>query len=322
MRLTGIEGVDFVSCRSCGQRLRVISQRHLSKHDTDRSGYMAEYGLSPDQLIAKDFRVIQSSRPGYRPYDRKTWIKAVKKLNSEGRGVGAGDLRQHRNGNLYNLGVWLFGDWNTALRAAGFDPEEMRLRNFWDKERVIQGLLNLRKQRLPMNPHYVMKQQPDLIKGALRQCGSWNKALSTAGIKSIPRQTRLGLLRTLRDLVEGGRTIPASMRFGLEYYFGSVDTATLMLKTDKRLLSGWNKEKIIAAIGQKHRLNETLNYAVGRREFPALVSAAEAYFGSWGRALHTAGIDPNLHFVHHTWRKTKRDGRQIRSDNGRRIKIQ
>jgi hypothetical protein len=36
---------------------------------------------------------------------------------------------------------------------------------------------------------------------------------------------------------------------------------------------------------------------------PALVSAAEAHFGSWGKALYAAGIDPNLYFVHHTWRK-------------------
>jgi lambda repressor-like predicted transcriptional regulator len=35
-------------------------------------------------------------------------------------------------------------------------------------------------------------------------------------------------------------------------------------------------------------------------EFGALVSAAERYFGSWGRALHAAGINPNLHF--RSWR--------------------
>jgi hypothetical protein len=29
------------------------------------------------------------------------------------------------------------------------------------------------------------------------------------------------------------------------------------------------------------------------------VSAAEAYFGSWGKALFAAGIDPNSYFVHH-----------------------
>jgi len=33
------------------------------------------------------------------------------------------------------------------------------------------------------------------------------------------------------------------------------------------------------------------------------VSAAEAYFGSWDKALYAAEIDPNLYFVHHTWRK-------------------
>jgi hypothetical protein len=39
------------------------------------------------------------------------------------------------------------------------------------------------------------------------------------------------------------------------------------------------------------------------RETPALVSAAEAHFGSWGKALYAATINLNLYFVHHTWRK-------------------
>jgi hypothetical protein len=33
------------------------------------------------------------------------------------------------------------------------------------------------------------------------------------------------------------------------------------------------------------------------------VSAAEAYFESWGRALHAPGIDPNLYFVRRKWRE-------------------
>jgi hypothetical protein len=52
-----------------------------------------------------------------------------------------------------------------------------------------------------------------------------------------------------------------------------------------------------------HRTKVGLAYAKVRREFPALVSAAEAYFGSWGEALYAAGVDPNLYFVHHKWRK-------------------
>jgi hypothetical protein len=57
------DGTDFVRCHICGDHRRVISGRHLSKHDTDRETYMQEYDLSPDELIAKAFRMIQSSHP-------------------------------------------------------------------------------------------------------------------------------------------------------------------------------------------------------------------------------------------------------------------
>jgi len=76
----GDDGFAFVVCRICGDYRRVISGRHLSKHDTDRETYMEEYDLSPDELIAKDFRLIQSSHPGYHPYTKKSWIAAMQKV--------------------------------------------------------------------------------------------------------------------------------------------------------------------------------------------------------------------------------------------------
>jgi hypothetical protein len=69
-RIVRKEGNDFVRCRICGDYRRVISGRHLSKHDTDRETYMQEYRLSPDELCAKDFRRIQSSRRGYYPHGK------------------------------------------------------------------------------------------------------------------------------------------------------------------------------------------------------------------------------------------------------------
>jgi hypothetical protein len=53
---------------------------------------------------------------------------------------------------------------------------------------------------------------------------------------------------------------------------------------------------------QDTQVKQVLHYLQSRRNRP-LVSAAEAYCGSWGKALYTAGIDPNLYFVHHRWRK-------------------
>ena len=61
-RLTGIPGVDFVTCRICGDRRQVISGWHLSKHETDRLTYMEEHELSRDQLVAKGFRGRLCSR--------------------------------------------------------------------------------------------------------------------------------------------------------------------------------------------------------------------------------------------------------------------
>jgi hypothetical protein len=296
----GGEGFDFVRCRICGDHRRVISGRHLSKHGTDREEYMEEYGLSPDELIAKVFRRIRSSRRGLYPYGKKDWIVAIKKVYKHDGNIFAGHL-QAKHAYLYNQGVWIFGDWDKALRAAGFDPERMRLRVPPYGEKIMTGIRTLRKQKMPLYASYAMKNHPKLFAGARALYESWNKALMAAGITAIPRKTRLGLLRELRDVVESRSKVSRALSSEIEYYFGSLRNGQAALKTDRKLLSGWNKRKIITVLAQKHRSKEKLNYGAVRREFPALVSAAEAYFGSWGKALYAAGIDPNLYFVHHKW---------------------
>ena len=157
-----------------------------------------------------------------------------------------------------------------------------------------------------------MKNHKSLFSGALRQFGSWNKALHAAGITNNQSPTnlynsRLGILRELRNALEsrskGG--IPQPLRLQAAHYFGSLRNALTAVKTDQRLLRGWIKQKIISVLSRMHRSKENLAYAKARREHMALLSAAEAYFGSWGKALYAAGIDPNLYFVRRKWRKRK-----------------
>lgn len=108
-KLDGEKGFDFVRCRICGDHRRVISGRHLSKHDIDREAYMEEYHLTPDELIAKAFRVIQSSRRGYYPNGRSEWIDAVKKVYKRDGKIFARYL-QDKYKHLYEQGIWIFGD--------------------------------------------------------------------------------------------------------------------------------------------------------------------------------------------------------------------
>jgi hypothetical protein len=257
-----------VRCRSCGAHRRVISGRHLSKHEIDRETYMEEYGLTPDKLTAKSFREILSSRRDYHPYSKRDWIEAIRDIHKQGGSVFARDL-QTRHPPLYHQGIWIFGDWDKALRAAGFVPEKMRRRRSWDKERIISELRRMRKQNLLLYAHYIMKNRPHLFSAALRHYGSWNKALVAVGInhKESSGTTPLGLLRELCEGVEGKRDISTALRSEIAYYFGSLRKAKLALKTDPRILNGWSKAKIIAVLGQLHRSKDNLSYATARREF-------------------------------------------------------
>jgi hypothetical protein len=84
-----------------------------TRHNTDRETYMEEYHLSPDELIAKAFRMIQSSRRGYYPHGKNDWIAAVKKVYKRDGKMFAKYL-QDNYPHLYNQGVWIFGDWDKA----------------------------------------------------------------------------------------------------------------------------------------------------------------------------------------------------------------
>jgi hypothetical protein len=268
---------------------------------------MEEYGLTPDELIAKDFRLIRSSRPGFVPHGKRGWIAAINKIYKQDGNIGAKYL-QRQYSHLYHQGVWIFGDWDKALRAGRFDPERMRIRRAWDAETITVRIRQMRERELPLYANYVMKNHAGLFHKAVRQHGSWDKALVVAGIAMVAGRfpsIRLGVLRALRAVLENRskHDVPRTLRLQAEYYFGSLRKAIVALKKDKRLLRGWSKCKIITVLSRMHRSKAALTYAAARRTVPALVSAAEAYFGSWGKALYAAGIDPNLYFVHHTWRK-------------------
>jgi len=221
-RLDGAEGIDFVRCRICGKHLRVISSRHLSTHDTDRDTYMEEYRLTPDQLCAKDFRKLHSSRRDYHPYGKRDWITAIKKIHKQHGQVFAGYLQDNLP-HLYNQGVWLFGDWDKALRAAGFVPEQMRMWGFWDQAKLISQIQTLRKRSLPLYAKYVLDNHKKLFSAAQRQFGSWRKALAAAGIE-VPKYaygSRLGILRALdnalTDIPAPIKTLPEQPRIRLKH---------------------------------------------------------------------------------------------------------
>jgi hypothetical protein len=199
--------------------------------------------------------------------------------------------------------VWLFGDWDKALSAAGFEPEQMRLWAFWDQAKLIRQIQTLKKRSLPLYAKYVLGNHKKLFSAALRQFGSWEKALVAAGVE-IPKYARgrLRILRALDDALHGRsrKDIPEPLKSSAVYYFGSLQKAMVAAKKDRSTSA---KGRITTALSRMHRRKQPLIYTIARRDHLPLVRAAEKQFGSWGKALYAAGIDPNLYYVRHKWRE-------------------
>lgn len=171
----------------------------------------------------------------------------------------------------------------------------------------VTAISRVRNRREPLYPQHMMKAHPALFSGALKEFGKWSKALRSFGVPTIQESNtpRLRILRALRDLRESHseKKVPPKLKREAEYYFGSLLKAIAESKKDRRIVNGWSKPKIITILSRMHRRNEVVNYSRCRRDLLLLVSSAQAYFGSWGKALHQAGVDPNLYFVHNKWRK-------------------
>jgi hypothetical protein len=183
----------------------------------------------PYDLIAKDFRIIQSSRLSYYPNGKSEWIAAVKKVYEKDGNVFAGYL-QDDYAHLCEQGIWIFGDWDKALHAAGFDPEKMRERGVWDEEKIIDTICAMHKRHLPLYAAYVMDNHGKLFSAALRQFGSWAKALVAAGITENPRTKKLykgraSLLNALSHALERQtvENVPQALKLEAAHYFGSLE---------------------------------------------------------------------------------------------------
>ena len=109
-------------------------------------------------------------------------MAAMKAVYKEDGNVYAGFLQKHYP-NLYAEGMWLNnGNWDAALGVLGFTPERMRLRTYWEAERVLTKILFLRQKGVPLYPACIIKHYAALFSAALRIFGSWPNALIAAGI--------------------------------------------------------------------------------------------------------------------------------------------
>lgn len=174
--------------------------------------------------------------------------------------------------NIYLIAMahGLFGGWRNAAVAAEIDPKSYHHKNlhpsgqYPTKKSVIQEIQRRVKNEVPVNARALTigenTDQP-LIYGARKLFGTWENALSAAGLNAAK------ITRKKQD-------------YSIKRVFNQYDT----------------KQCVIAGILKRHKaglaLNaRTLHHDPIHRDNP-LLRVARKLFGSWDAALEAAGLDP------------------------------
>jgi hypothetical protein len=142
----------------------------------------------------------------------------------------------------------VFGGWDEAVRAAGIDPDEVRLqRAGWTKALVVGEILSRRRKGGRLNRSAVQREQTALASAARAMFGGWDAALRAAGID--PATVRMRRKWTAEGMISA---IRARQRAGkaLTYAAAERDDAGLV-GAAKPLFGSWDGALRAAGIRPK-----------------------------------------------------------------------
>ncbi|MEX2112843.1 MAG: hypothetical protein WD845_06625 [Pirellulales bacterium] len=200
--------------------------------------------------------------------------------------------------SLFRAATYRFGSWNDALRAAGL---EFACQRSWSPDLVLDGLRACygRKQ------YYINAADPTLSLMARHYFESLKNACEAAGLPPRPgRWTKQRVIDTIQDRYVRGmaRALPGfkdkALAEAATRYFGSwwaaVTAAGLSDRVPKpRVPRRWSRQMVIDAIQDWHRQGVPLA-SLHKQDVP-LYGAVKRHFGSWGRAVLAAGLNPGTH---------------------------
>jgi tRNA A37 N6-isopentenylltransferase MiaA len=179
--------------------------------------------------------------------------------------------------------------------------------------------------------------------------GSWRNAIVAAGLdpKEVCRRkrkwTRERILQRIQELHREGEDLSHSAAKRHHQYlvvvaindrfFGSWREAIEAAEIDYEEVSKheyWSRDRICERIRELHVAGESLSHEDAKRYHGALVSAASSprYFGSWGSAIRSAGLDYDQIRKINRWTRAKiidtitsihQQGESVSNSNMRRL---
>lgn len=140
-------------------------------------------GFDPD-------RIKQPKRQGRLPpgsWTRERVIESIRADAEAGLPLSTHET-QKRWPSLVACGQALFGSWETAISAAGYDYEAVRKTQAWTPDKVIERIRDLSQAGADLSNATCFAYDRSLHGAAATHYGSWPKAVAAAGLD--PEETR------------------------------------------------------------------------------------------------------------------------------------
>ncbi len=184
----------------------------------------------------------------YKRWSREEVLRAIRDLSSGGKQLNSGYIARNYPALAY-AGRRYCGSWEDAVKAAGFDYESIRRKSFWNRQKIVKQIRELKTRGEPLNVSAAEVKHGGLVGAAAVYFGSWRQAIEAAGFNylKIKRQKEWSkqeivseIRRMRREGVELRTTIPVRRRYRTLHaaairYFGSWAAAMKAAKLERLL---------------------------------------------------------------------------------------
>lgn len=147
----------------------------------------------------------------YRRWSKDSIIQEIQQLSSQGVDLSfrAMALSQHNAMVYAAIRPKYFGNWRTALEAAGLASEEIYRYRSWEQDGILEEIRRLQAEGVDLSSKAMDESSNRLIATARRRFGNWGRALESAGIdyddvRRRKRWTRENLVEGILDLKRQG----------------------------------------------------------------------------------------------------------------------
>ena len=202
-----------------------------------------------------------------------------------------------------------FGSYRQAVKTAGINYDEIRLKPRWNPERIIRQIQKAHKNGQDLRWMAVLASRDELscaAKAAIRKYKNWSKALVAAGldpdeVSDYRHWAPKAIIRELKTRKRAGHPInsgaiqnevPGLYRAAVRH-FGSYSQALVRAGFNPDAISRrrrWSAKLVRETIRQLHRENGPLTHSMVRELDCGVLRAARMHYGSLRLAIKAAGL--------------------------------